>query len=70
MYSLQVRPRAGVNLKKWNLFDFIPEKNEFNGDRGYFAMVTHGLEAPPLQIHMEFDVNLFIGLFYLKSPEI
>ncbi|XP_031617647.1 endoplasmic reticulum metallopeptidase 1-like [Contarinia nasturtii] len=57
LYSLQIRPKLGVKLLKWNLFDFIPEENEFNGDRGYFAMVTHGLEAPPLELHMEFDTK-------------
>lgn len=31
--------------------------DEFNGHKGYFAMVTHGLEAPPLELRMEFDVN-------------
>lgn len=67
MYSLQIRPRPGVNLLKWNLYDFIPEMNEFNGDKGYFAMVTHGLEAPPLQVHMEFNVRILILIaFYLN----
>lgn len=57
LYSLQIRPRPNVKLIKWNLYDFIPEPNVFKKDVGYFVMVTHGLEAPPLQLHMEFAVN-------------
>lgn len=53
MYSLQIRTRPGVNLLKWNLF------NEINGDVSYFVRITHGLEAPPLQSIMEFNVNFY-----------
>lgn len=63
LYSLQIRPKPGVKLIKWNLYDFIPEENEFNGHRGYFAMITHGLEAPPLELHMVFDVICFFVFF-------
>lgn len=64
MYSLQIRPRPHVELLKWNLLDFVPEPNEWNGKQGYFAMVNHGLEAPPLQLHMEFLVMMpFYFLF-------
>lgn len=57
LYSIQIRPKPGVTLLKWNLLDSVPEPNEFNGKTAYFVMVTHGLEAPPLQVHLEFDVN-------------
>lgn len=56
LYSIQIRPRPNVQLLKWNLLDFVPEQNDVNGHTGYYAMVTHGLEAPPLELHMEFDV--------------
>lgn len=56
LYSLQIRPKTDVKLLKWNLLDFVPEPNELYGQKAYYAMVTHGLEAPPLQVHMEFDV--------------
>lgn len=58
LYGLQIRPRPNVELSKWSLLDFVPEPNEWNGKSGYFAMVNHGLEAPPLQLHMEFNVML------------
>lgn len=56
LYSLQIRLRPNVELVKWSLLDIIPEPNEWNGKPGYFVMVNHGLEAPPLELHMEFDV--------------
>lgn len=66
LYSIQIRPKPGVTLLKWNLLDFVPEPNEWNGEKAYFAMVTHGLEAPPLQVHLEFDVNIFDD--FLNKP--
>lgn len=62
MYSIQIRPRIDVKLLKWNLLDFVPEPNEIYGQKAYYAMVTHGLEAPPLQVHMEFDVIYLLKL--------
>lgn len=60
LYALQIRLRPNVELVKWNLLDFIPEPNEWNGKPGYFIMVNHGLEAPPLQLHMEFNVMISV----------
>lgn len=57
LYSVQIRPRPNVELLKWNLLDFIPEPNEWNGKNGYFVMVNHGLQAPPLQLHLEFNTK-------------
>lgn len=57
LYSLQIRPKPGVTLSKWNLLDYVPEMNNVNGHKGYFVMVTHGLEAPPFNVTMEFNVR-------------
>lgn len=58
LYSIQIRPKPDVKFVKWNILDNVPEPNEFRGVEGYFALVTHGLEAPPLELHMEFEVIL------------
>lgn len=57
LYSLQIRPSPGVNLSKWSLLDNVPEMNDVNGHKGYFVMVTHGLEAPPFNVTLELDVS-------------
>lgn len=65
LYALQIRLRPNVELIKWSLLDIIPEPNEWNGKTGYFVMVNHGLEAPPLQLHMEFNVMVpFISISF------
>lgn len=56
LYSLQIRPKQGVHLIKWNLLDAVPEPNEFYGVKAYFAMITHGLAAPPMDVILEFEV--------------
>lgn len=58
LYSLQIRPKTGVKLLNWNLLKSVPEPNEFQGVKAYFAMVTHGLEAPPMDIKLDFEVNI------------
>lgn len=58
LYSLQIRPKNGVKLINWNLLDNLPEPNEFLNEKAYFAMVTHGVEAPPLQVTLEFEVKI------------
>lgn len=58
LYSLQIRPKPGVKLENWNLLEEVPEPNDFNGQKAYFAMVTHGLDAPPLNITLDFKVCL------------
>lgn len=57
LYSLQIRPKPGVKLSKWSLLESVPEMNDVNGHKGYFVMVTHGLEAPPFNVTMEFEVR-------------
>lgn len=60
LYSLQIRPHSDVKLLKWNLLDFVPEPNDVYEQKAYYVMVNHGLEAPPLQLHMEFEVICFL----------
>lgn len=56
LFSLQIRPKKGVDLVKWNLLDEVPEPNEFYGVKAYFVMITHGLDAPPMNVELEFEV--------------
>lgn len=53
---MQIRPKNGVHLVKWNLLDEVPEPNTFYGIKAYFVMVTHGVEAPPMNVELEFEV--------------
>lgn len=57
LYSLQIRPSPGVNLSNWSLLDSVPEMNDVNGHKGYFVMVTHGLDASPLNVTLDLDVS-------------
>lgn len=55
--SLQIRPKDSIQLTKWNLLNTVPQKNYFNNQRAYFVMITHGLEAEPMEISLEFKTN-------------
>lgn len=57
LYSLQIHTKPGVSLVNWDISDKVPEPNSWNGQKGYFVMVTHGLEAPPLNFTLSLEVN-------------
>lgn len=57
LYSLQIRPKPGVELIKWNLLKEVPERNNVMGFTGYIVLVTHGLEASPLKVDLAFSVS-------------
>lgn len=57
LFSLQIRPKPDVELKYWDISDKVPEPNEYYGQKAYFVMVTHGLEADPMDVTLRFEVS-------------
>lgn len=57
LYSLQIRPKSGVKLVKWNLLDKLQEEINENGFTGYMVMFERGLEAPPKDVILTFSVG-------------
>lgn len=57
LYSLQIRPKPGVQLVKWNLLKEVPVQNYALGFTGYVVLVTHGLEAPPMKLDLVLSVR-------------
>nr|XP_029712050.1 endoplasmic reticulum metallopeptidase 1-like [Aedes albopictus] len=53
--SLMIGPKSGVRLVNWSLLDELTTETEFNGQRGHFVLVTHGLPGEPWDITMDFE---------------
>lgn len=69
LYSLQIRPKSGVKLLKWNLLDKLQEEINENGFTGYIVMVNHGLAAPPLQVILTFSVSKKLNIIKYKMSK-
>jgi hypothetical protein len=52
LISFMVRPKSTISLKKWSFTPTIPEPNVWNNQQAYFVMITHGLDAGPMNITM------------------
>ncbi|EAT48189.1 AAEL000778-PA [Aedes aegypti] len=53
--SIIIGPKPGVRLVNWSLLDELTAETEFNGQRGHFVLVTHGLAGDPWNITMDFE---------------
>lgn len=56
LISMAIRPTKNVKLTKWNIMDAPPTPTE-HGGMEYFVMVTHGLQAGPMEIILDFEVR-------------
>lgn len=46
LMSLQLQPRPGVRLVRWNVLDTgVPPPNVFQQREAYFVLMTHGLDG-------------------------
>lgn len=54
--SLSIRPKKNVKIIKWSLTPEIPQPVNWNNDTTYFAFISHGSNAPPLNITINFKV--------------
>lgn len=52
--ALQIRPKDNVVLDKWNLLDHVPKPIKQNKYNAHFVLIVHGLEAPPMNITLDF----------------
>lgn len=50
LVSFLVRPKPSVSLNGWSLLKNVPESTDFNGQKSYLVMITHGLEVGPMNI--------------------
>lgn len=57
LMSLQIRPKPGMTLANWNIMESVPEPNVYLNQKAYFVMITHGLEAPTMNITLNFKTN-------------
>lgn len=55
--------KPGVTLANWDISDKLPEANVWDGQRGYFVMVTHGLESPELNFTLDLEVICAVRMF-------
>lgn len=64
LIALYIRPKENVTLYKWNIMKDVPQPNNFHDQKAYFVMITHGLEAPPMNITLDLktDKNDYDGL--------
>ncbi|XP_062551183.1 endoplasmic reticulum metallopeptidase 1-like [Armigeres subalbatus] len=53
--SLIIGPKVGVRLVGWSLLDELTAETEFNGQRGHFVLITHGLPGEPWNVSMDFE---------------
>lgn len=58
LMSFLIQPKNGVSLVNWNIIDSVPEPNVYYGKKAYFVMITHGLEAPPMNITLDLKTKL------------
>lgn len=57
LIALYIRPKENVTLYKWNIMKDVPQPNNFHDQKAYFVMITHGLEAPPMNITLDLKVS-------------
>lgn len=53
--SFMLRPKPGVTLNNWNILPTIPEPNEYNEEKSYFVMITHGLKGDPMNVIIDLN---------------
>ncbi|XP_053687100.1 endoplasmic reticulum metallopeptidase 1-like [Sabethes cyaneus] len=51
--SLVIGPRAGVTLIQWNLVEQLASPIEFNGQRGYFVLISSGINPGPMNFTLQ-----------------
>ncbi|XP_058460663.1 endoplasmic reticulum metallopeptidase 1-like [Malaya genurostris] len=51
--ALVIGPKPGVSLTKWDIVSEIPDPIEFNGQRGYFVLISSGLNPGPMNITLQ-----------------
>lgn len=56
MNSIQLRTKGKVKFTNWNIMDTPPIPTEFTDRDEYMVMVTHGLDAEPMHITLDFEV--------------
>lgn len=56
--SLHIRTVGRCELASWSIIEAPPIPTEYNQRQEYFIMMTHGLDAPPMNITMEFNVRI------------
>jgi len=56
--SFLLRPKPTVQLNRWNILPTIPEPNEFNGENGYFVMITHGVDGEPMNVTLDLKTEI------------
>lgn len=64
--SVQIRPKDGVILEYWSLFDSVPPEMVYNNQTFYFIMITHGMEEEFLNFTLHFHVRLIIYKINIK----
>lgn len=57
LISMAIRPTKNVKLTKWNIMDAPPTPTEHGDKLEYFVMVTHGLQAGPMEVILDFEVR-------------
>lgn len=48
--ALIIGPKAGTTLQKWDIVDELADPIEFNGQRGYFVLISSGANPGPMNI--------------------
>ncbi|XP_055618078.1 endoplasmic reticulum metallopeptidase 1-like [Toxorhynchites rutilus septentrionalis] len=61
--ALVIGPKAGASLVNWDLVDELPNPIEFNSQRGYFVLISSGLNPVPLNftLHMRHEISNYDG---------
>ncbi|XP_055588357.1 endoplasmic reticulum metallopeptidase 1-like [Uranotaenia lowii] len=61
--ALVIGPRAGVSLQKWSIVEELAAPIEFNGQRGYFVLISSGSNPGPMNftLHLRHEAADFDG---------
>lgn len=54
--ALVIGPKAGTTLQKWDIVDELADPIEFNGQRGYFVLISSGSNPGPMNITLNLKV--------------
>lgn len=65
--TLSVRPKKNVHLSKWSLTPDVPSPVNWNNDTAYFAFISHGSNAPPFNVTLNFKV---IYIVYIDNRKV
>ena len=68
LLSFQLVLRPNVLLQKWNLTPNVPEPNDFYDNKGYFVMMTKGLDVNSTVVVLDLmvSVSLILSLSLTK----